>query len=82
MRYTCRVTLSEYIKREGRGSLTRLHRDTGIAYSTLHAIARQRRGKRGAPPAVQAETARKIERATGGAVKAAELLGVAKRAAA
>lgn len=63
------VTLSEYLKREGKGAKSRLQRKTGLAYSTIHWIAT---GATVARP----DTAKKIEKATGGAVTAAEILGV------
>jgi hypothetical protein len=34
------MLLSEWYKREGRGSLTRLHRRTGVSYSTIHEALR------------------------------------------
>ena len=71
------MTLSEYLAAGKRGALTRLHTaiskqpGTPVAYSTLHALASGRTTPRPG-------TARRIEKATGGKVKAAELLGVAK----
>lgn len=63
------MTLSEFFRREGPGAKSRLHRESGIAYSTLHWIERGVTRPR-------ADTAQKIERATDGAVTAVELLGL------
>ena len=59
--------LSDWVSREGRGAITKLMRDTGLAYSTVHAIvagdAIARRG-----------TAKLIHEATGGQVSEEDLL--------
>lgn len=73
------MTLAEYLRRRGVGAKSELARKTGLAYTTIHYVAR---GKH--PPShgggkwrVSSETAKKIEKATKGEVTAAELLGVA-----
>lgn len=71
VRYTTgAMTLAEYLAAEGHGSLTRLQQKTGVAYSTLHSIAK---GTSIPRPA----TAKAIEEATDHRVRAATLLGLA-----
>lgn len=64
------MDLSAYFAGAGKGAKTRVARDTGLAYSTIHAIERGRWRPR-------VETAEKISGATGGAVTVHELLGLA-----
>lgn len=73
------MTLAEYLAESGRGELSRLQRETKLAYSTLHALAK---GKGGRVPTATPKTAKAIEDATGGKVTAAELLGLTGEAAA
>lgn len=58
--------LSEYVTREGRGALSRIQRETGLAYTTVFRAARGRAIKK-------YEVARRISAATGGAVSVEEL---------
>lgn len=63
------MKLSEWFKREGSGSKTRLQLETGLAYTTILRIE-------AGTTTPRAKTAKAIEEATGGVVTAAELLGV------
>ena len=63
------MTLVEYLRSGGRGAKARLAESTGLAYSTIHWIETGRTRPKVA-------TAQRIEQATGGAVTAAELLGL------
>jgi hypothetical protein len=64
------MTLADWVKKQGRGAISRLMRETGLAYTTILAARDQRWTARG-------DTARKISEATGGAVSIAELCGAA-----
>lgn len=63
------MKLAKYIEAHGTAAKRDLARKTGLRWATIHDIAA---GK--ATP--RAETAKKIEAATGGVVTAAELLGI------
>lgn len=63
------MTLSEYIERHGRAAKRDLAEKTGLRWATIHDIARGVSKPR-------AETAKAIEEATGGAVRATALLGL------
>ncbi len=60
------MQLSDWIAREGRGSVTRLMRETGLAYTTIHYAAR-------GEAISQYDTAKRISVATGGEVSIKEL---------
>lgn len=64
------MRLSEYLRRQGKGAKSKLARDSGLAYSTLHWL------ERGEIKNPRAATIRAIERATDGAVTMADLLGL------
>lgn len=63
------MTLAEWVRQQGPGALTRLQKSTELAYTTIWKIARGQQTPR-------AETAKKIEAATDGAVTARELVGL------
>lgn len=63
------MTLSEYLKKNGRGAKTALREATGLRWATIHDLATGRQKAR-------ADTALKIQAATNGEVSAAELLGI------
>lgn len=63
------MTLSEYIERHGTRAKRELAEKTGKRWATIHDIARG-----ASRPTI--DTALAIEAATGGAVKASELLGL------
>lgn len=64
------MTLSDYIEQQGTAAKRDLAKKTGLRWATIHDIARG-----AAQP--KPDTARAIEEATGGAVTAIELLGLA-----
>lgn len=63
------MTLDEYIQEHGPGTKRRIAEAASLRWATVHDIAR---GATTPRPA----TAKAIEKATGGAVSAAELLGL------
>ncbi len=69
------MTLAEYFRKKGRGAKSRLARETGLAYSTIHWIERGRSEPK-------RKTAKLISAATGGEVTVAEILGLAEGEAA
>lgn len=60
------MQLSQWVKREGRGAITRICRESGVAYSTIYTAYRGQRIGRYA-------TARAISDATGGEVTVDDL---------
>lgn len=60
------MRLGQWVKQQGVGELTRLRRETGVAYTTIHLLAHDHH------PATYA-VAVKLSDATGGAVSVAEL---------
>ena len=64
------MTLQEYIKAGGRGTLTNLAKSVGTSKGYLHDLVKNRREK----PSVA--LAKRIEAATDGQVKAVVLLGL------
>lgn len=64
------MLLAEYVAREGRGTLARLQRATGLAYTTVFRALKR-------PPTY--ETALKLSAATGGAVTVDELCNQSPR---
>ena len=58
------MQLAEYVAREGRGTLAKLQRATGLAYTTVFRALKR-------PPTY--ETAQKLSLATGGSVSIDEL---------
>ena len=66
------MQLAEYVAREGRGTLSRLQRATGLAYTTVFRALKR-------PPTY--ETALKLSAATDGVVSVEELCTVAAREA-
>ncbi len=60
------MQLSHWIKREGRGAITRICRESGVAYSTIYTAYRGQRIGRYA-------TAKAISDATGGEVTVEDL---------
>jgi hypothetical protein len=58
--------LDEYVAREGRGTLEKLRRETGLAYTTVFKASRR-------VPIKTYDAARRISLATGGEVSIAEL---------
>lgn len=68
------MDLATWLKQQGRGAKGRLARAADVRWQTIHEIAR------GVTP--RPETAKAIEVATGGAVTAAELLGLTSAPAA
>lgn len=63
------MTLAEYVSVE-RGRLARIHRDSGVALSTLNYCVNYNQ------PLERVSTARAVSAATEGAVSVAELLGL------
>lgn len=63
------MTLAEYIEQHGTKAKRDLAQKVGVRWATIHDIARGRAMPR-------PETAKAIEEATSGAVKAASLLGL------
>lgn len=61
------MTLREYVLAEGRGVISRMVRESGVANSTIHACLRGER-------VAKLETATRISRATKGKVPAMTLL--------
>lgn len=58
--------MSEWVAREGSGAISRLSRETGLAYTTVFEAAHGRR-------AVRYETAKRISEATDGVVTIEEI---------
>lgn len=54
------MTFAEWVKRQPRGALTKVHRLSGVSYSTVHAVSKG--------GAVKVSTAKRIAAATDGAV--------------
>jgi hypothetical protein len=67
------MNFPEWIKREGKGALSRVMYDSRVSYMT---VLRARDGHR-----VKIDIARKLSRATGGEVSVAELVGAVEDAA-
>ena len=60
------MRLPEYVQKADRGVISRLSRESGLAYATVHACSKGRLLKR-------YETASRLSAATGGVVSVAEL---------
>lgn len=61
------MTLTEWVEAEGHGALSKLQRDTGLAYTTVFHAAKE--------GVKTIDVARKIVAATGGRVTLEELIG-------
>lgn len=68
------MKLKKWLEREGSGALSRVSRDTGLAYTTVFDVAHGRRSARYA-------TAKLISAATGGEVSIAEICEAQPRSA-
>lgn len=66
------MRLRMWVKRQGKGEISRLARVSGLSYPTVHALAHDKQEAKG-------ETALKLSAATGGAVSVAELCTLPKR---
>jgi len=61
------MKLADYVEREGRGAIARISRESGVSYTTVHAIARH------GQTLSRYDLAKQISDATGGAVTVEDL---------
>lgn len=62
------MRLRAWIKRQGKGAISQLAAASGVSYTTVHAVARDKQRVK------HVEIAEKISAATGGAVSVLELI--------
>lgn len=61
------MDLAAYVKLKGTGEMTRLHRESGVSYATIHRLSKK--GHR----LSHYDSAKRLSEATGGVVSIAEL---------